>query len=358
MKAERLPSGAWRVRVYISNGPKGKSIRKSFTSPDKKKVLAQAAAFADTHRNVQNLNSFETAMDNFIRDRAAALSPSTLRGYSHIQKKFKNKYPGFCALSIFSISSADIQQIISKMLTQEKLSAKTIKNRLGLISAVLAYNNIAMPPVKAPQVAKPTLNIPDSSIVKQVIKAAESNPELWICIMLAATGPLRRGEIAALGRTDQDGDPLENIDFVQNMIHVHHSMVKGIDGKYYIKPPKTKNSDRYIPMDPRLLQVIKNQGYVTDWKPIQIHDKFMWLLKQNKLPHFRFHDLRHYCISELLANGIEEIYIAERSGHADHASLNIYSHVLHNHHQDVNQKVLAKFDQLYKLATKLDTNLK
>ncbi len=56
---------------------------------------------------------------------------------------------------------------------------------------------------------------------------------------------------------------------------------------------------------------------------------FAPLLKKAKLPHIRFHDLRHTCATLLLAQGTHPKYVQELLGHATIAiTLDTYSHVL------------------------------
>ncbi len=57
------------------------------------------------------------------------------------------------------------------------------------------------------------------------------------------------------------------------------------------------------------------------WKP---------LLRNAGLPHsVRFHDLRHSCISLLLAEGVPIKGVSEMAGHADiSVTLSVYGHVL------------------------------
>ena len=333
MKATKLPSGAWRVLAYAGTDRNGRPVRKSFSGPDKRKVLSDAAAWVDEHRNVDDAScTFGDAAEDFLLLRGSALSPSTIRGYTNISNQLKSKYPQFWNGRIFTTGSDEIQALVLQ-LTRSGLKAKTVKNYTGFISAVLQSKKIRMPIVNMPQKVRPELNIPDIFTVKRTLAAARDNTELWICIMLAATGPLRRGEVAALEMRD--------IDFENNVVHVCHDMVMGTDKKWHIKPPKTPTSDRYIIMPEEVITAIKKQGYVTNWTPKQIYTKFTWLLKKNDLPHYRFHDLRHFCVSYLKAMGVEDLYIAQRTGHSDYAVLrNVYAHTLQDHQKTVDAKIL------------------
>ena len=335
MKATKLKSGNWRVLAYVGKDANGKDIRKSFTGPDKKKVLRDAMQFVDEHRCVAGPDStFGQSAEQFIMYRSSVLSPATLRGYMNIQTQLRTRALWFWNSGIYNIGNNELQRLVD-MLVRSGLSSMTVKNYTGFISAVLRSKGIRMPIVNMPQRIRPDIHSPDIFTVKRTLEAARPNTELWICIMLAATGPLRRGEIAALR--------MEDIDFDRNTVHVCRDMVMGVDKKWYVKPPKTPSSDRFLVMPPELIDAIREQGYVTDWNPKQIYNKFHWLLKKNEIPQYRFHDLRHFCVSHLKSLGIEDLYIAQRTGHADYATLrNVYTHTMQDHQKKVDEKILKE----------------
>lgn len=333
MKATKLPSGNWRVLAYAGKDANGKEIRKSFTGPDKRKVQMEAAAFVDEHRDVNDVScSFGSASKDFMKLRKSVLSPATIRGYTNISNQLQAKYLWFWNAKVYGIGTKDVQRLVDQLVNDD-MSPKTVRNYTGFISAVLRSKNVRMPIVNMPQKVKPEMNVPDVFTVKRTLTAAKDDTELWVCIMLAATGPLRRGEIAALS--------IEDIDFENNVIHVCHDMVMGTDKQWHRKAPKTPSSDRFLVMPSEVITAIKKQGYVTNWTPKQIYNKFNWLLKKNDIPHYRFHDLRHFCVSYLKAMGVEDLYIAQRTGHSDYAVLrNVYAHTLQDHQKTVDEKIL------------------
>jgi integrase len=70
---------------------------------------------------------------------------------------------------------------------------------------------------------------------------------------------------------------------------------------------------------------------------------FKPLLKLAKLPHIRFHDLRHTSATLLLAAGVHPKVVQERLGHSQIGiTLDIYSHVL----PSMQEEAAARLDEV------------
>lgn len=329
MYTKKLKSGSWCVEAYAGyDRETKKQYRKSFTGKDLRALKMLAAEWEQTHRSYSDSASIRSAVDSYMWTHARQLSPSTQSGYASIARNLPD---WLTRIRCDHLTPAQLQRLVN----ESTLSPKSIRNQVAFLSTVLRSQGLRLPMVTLPQVAEPPLNIPDTDVVRETIRLArEQSTELWIVIMLAATAPLRAGEISALTLDDISGDT----------IHVCHDMVYGTDHKWYLKPPKTKSSDRYIDMPHELIEAIRAQGFVTHWRPKRIYDIFQRFLRRNRLPIYRFHDLRHFCISFLLSQGIDEVSVAERSGHADHASMKRYVHALGLHRRSVSEKILSLYE--------------
>lgn len=334
--AKQLPSGAWRVRVYIRTDENGRKIYKSFTHPDKRKCERYAAEYADEHRASNDRSSFGYAADAYIASREGVLSPSTIRGYKNIDKYLKTHYRAFCDLSVEDIDAQTYQAVINDMNLFS--SPKTIRNRNGFISSVMKSRGYPLPPIKLPAKVKSDMRIPDIEDVRTLLANAKGT-DLEVPILLGAFAPMRRGEICALRIEDIDG----------NTIHVHRAIVEDGDGNLYEKSPKTYESDRYILMPEDIIQKIREKGYITDAvRPHVLTNRFARLAEKCGLKGIRFHSLRHFCISYLHAKGIPEEYILERGGWESSGSVmkSVYRHTLISEKDRVNQDILAIFSSI------------
>lgn len=78
--------------------------------------------------------------------------------------------------------------------------------------------------------------------------------------------------------------------------------------------------------------------------PEDISKKFGKILKEVGLPHFRFHDLRHYSASIMHALGIPDQYIMARGGwKTDRVLKSVYRNVIEDEQKKFSDKVNSHF---------------
>lgn len=333
--AKMLPSGTWRVRVYAGK-KNGVTVTKSFTADTKKKAELKAMQYVNGSKEeqIEIETTFLTAMSSFITLREPVLSPSTIRGYKSIERVLKTKHKAFCALPIADIDDKALQQVIDKFAADGK-SPKYIRNVSAFIQSVIkqeAPEKIYR--LKLPQKVKYDIYIPTDEEIKLLIKETENNPDLRIPIMLGAFCTMRRSEICALSLSNISG----------TTIHIKQGLVLGSDKAYHIKTTKTVSSDRYIQAPDFVIDEIKKHGRITNYNPNALTDAFRYALEKNSIPHFRFHDLRHYSISVKHALGIPDAYIMQDSGHSsDYTLKNVYRHAMTDRRKEMIQKANDHF---------------
>lgn len=345
--ARKLPSGSWRCQVFshyeYAKGKDGeihkKRIYESFTSDDptaagKKEAERMAAEWASTgkYRRCDDITVFE-AVERYIAMKESVLSPSTIAGY---KKMLRNYFSSISALSLRKIDSTTVQIWITKLAIS--LSPKTVRNIYTLFSSVMEmFRPESRIKVTLPAKTKPNLYTPNDQDIKTLLAHIQGK-ELEIAVLLAAFGPMRRGEICAL----------ESSDVHDQTVTVSRSMVLDDDKNWVVKSPKTYESYRDIIYPDFVIDKIKNiKGRIVNATPDQITNRFRRALKYSGLPHFRFHDLRHYAASIMHAIGVPDQYIMARGGwKTDNVMKSVYRNVIDLEAEKQNRKINKHFQAM------------
>lgn len=346
--AKKLPSGSWRCLVFSHTEKiydekkkewKSKRVYESFTSADpsprgRREVERMAAEFAARKECITRSNiDFDTALTKYIESREEILSPASIRKYKSLQRNLPQK---LLVKKLKEIEPAFIQDLINE-LAKEK-SPKSLRDIHGLISAVLRENRCqVILDTAMPKKVRPDLYIPSDEDIKRLI-AHVSGTDMEIPVHLAAFGAMRRGEIAALTKEDVQGD----------IIHVCKTMVLSPENAWVIKCPKSYAGDRYVQVPKFVAGKIseKTEG-VTGLTPNKITSRFEHVLKQAGIPHFRFHDLRHYCASISHALGIPDAYIMQMGGWGnDRVLKEVYRHTFEDTRKKMNAIVIHHFEAM------------
>lgn len=336
-KAKKLPSGNWRCQVYDYTDGAGKRHYKSFTAATKRGAEHLAAEYADTKKERPHPLKVTVgkALDNYIDIKSNVLSPSTVRGYRTARNS--NYY--------------DIENILLEDLTQEVIqiwvnslaaqkNAKTVKNAHGLLSAMLS---MYMPDftlrTALPKKQKEVPYIPTESDIRLIVEFfKEKDAEMLKAVYLAAFGTLRRSEICGLSGKDIEG----------NVIHVHSAVVLDDSKNWIRKTTKTASSDRYITMPDFVINALPKNGDIVNINPTIITKRFSVALAKLGIPHFRFHDLRHYSASIMHAIGIPDQYIMQRGGWS---SDGVLKEIYRNTIDDYTKKFSVQINEYFENAT-------
>lgn len=174
-----------------------------------------------------------------------------------------------------------------------------------------------------PRVARYRASAPDVEMVRALVATAEAtNPVLSAAIMLAAVTGCRLGELCGLRWSDVDRD--------HRLLHVRRSIkVEATGNKVLVGPTKT-HQERAVSLDEVMVAVLDThrlraetwateaqvdldpQGYMlttdptgrTPTNPGVITRAFVRLTERLGV-RCRFHDLRHFTATQLIAAGVD-----------------------------------------------------
>ena len=336
--AKKLPSGSWRCRVYIGRDINGKAIYKSVTAQTKKLAELKAAQLASSKRVKAGAAdcTLAEAYQKYINIKSNTLSPTTVREYT---KAAGRDFPELMPVKLDSITQELVQQAVNIMAGNH--SPKSVRNAHGLLSAVLRmYAPDIRLNTRLPQSRRTELYVPAEDEIERLIRSI-TGTELLKAVLLAAFGSLRRSEVCALDDKD--------IDYDAGIVHVRKAMVWTLKKEWAIKQPKSRAGYRDVKLpDFVMSQLVPAEGQhrIVNLVPTSVTNFFAKSLRKIGLPHFRFHDLRHYQASILHAMGVPDKYIMERGGWRTDSTLkNIYQHTMSDKRRQVEDEIVRKFEE-------------
>lgn len=342
-KIKQLPSGAYHATVYSHTDPDGKRHYESFTNPDYSSLLVEVAQFkADKKRSKTESNAHRLtlgeAMVEFTETRTKVLAPDTYRLY---QGYARNHFKKLQNTPIDEITQVDIQVEINNLAAIR--SSKTVSNVHGFISAVFsAYRPSFALKTTLPQEEKTEIVIPSEDDIVKIFEAS-AGTVLEIPILLAACCGMRRSEICAL--------KWSNINFKKNTITIDSAVVIDAENKFVKKTTKTVSGTRTIRMFPIVSEALKahreanpdTNEYIAP-RPNIISNQFPRMLKKHGIPHYRFHDLRHYTVSVMISLNVPNMYIADYIGHKGEELIKkVYGHIMASKKSSVEDQMQQYF---------------
>lgn len=348
--ARKLPSGQYRCLAYMGKDPHGKRIYQSFTAPTKPEAEELAAR---AQRRGVPLDSpsctFSDAFDNLCADNENIWSPTTLRKYKSINR---THLTALASLPVHRIDSRQIQRVVNQAAAAG--SPKTVSCVYSLISSVLRYARPDFrPDVNLPALTPHALRILESALIPALLSAVSSNQSLHTAVMIAASVGLREAEISAL--TWADYDP------AAKTLRVDKQYIYTADNKWILRRPKSAAGIRtvsvpdacakYLASLPRPDDVPADRARIVPLTPHSIGKAFHAAMTRAGIS-CRFHDLRHYYSSILLALGVPDKYAMARTGHATNSALKqVYQHLLADKNAEIDSLTSTAFSAVLSPAS-------
>lgn len=286
---------------------------------------------------------FDDLADRYLIAKAISKELTTIAWYRrHLAQHIR---PVLGPMHLREIKAHHIQNFLAKATNGSRtsrrgapLSPTSLRNVLVTIRAILGWGvkqghltrNVAEN-VETPSIPHSERAVVDLGTLKTLL-AKTASTELDAIVATAVGTGLRRSELCALHWGD--------LDFEAGTICVRRAAAN-VDGKVIIKAPKTKRSQRIDHLPAFVLAVLRRHrvaqakrhlalgignrgadGMVFDrldgrsWDPNELSRQFSRLIRREKLPAFRFHDLRHGYATLAFAAGVPLKTVSESLGHS------------------------------------------
>lgn len=336
--AKKLPSGSWRCRVYIGKSKEGKPVYRSFTASTKKQAEMDAMLCSRESKQPESELTLGAAIDRYIESKSSILSPSTIRSYGTIRR---TAFQSVIDIPLIKLNKEKQQVAIN--IYSESHSPKSVRNASGLLySTMQMYCRENAYSLSLPQAKKQRITIPQSDQVGRLIHYFKGKP-MYLVVLLASSLGLRRSEISAIKRDD--------FNFEKSTLHIRRAMVQADGYIWVVKSTKTTESDRILQVPPFIMNLVKSAPdrgeYLIGMSPDAITHAFRKGILRLGIS-CRFHDLRHYYASILLAIGVPDQYAMKRMGHATTNMLkNVYQHVMEDKDKEVDELIALQMSKLY-----------
>lgn len=332
--AKKLPSGSWRVNLFIGKDANGKRQYKSFTAETKKEAEFLAAQY-NTLREEQKYSkiTLKSASERYIESKRNIASPMTIRGYKTIINNYVND---IMPLKVTDITQEAVQIAINK-LAARGYSPKTCHNAHGFVSAVLkVYRPGFILHTTLPQKSKRDIYVPDKKEVDKILKMVKGTIN-ELPVFLAAECGLRAEEIAALRRSNIYPDHID----------IKEAIVINEDLEEFVKKPKSTSGYRSIPISKKaynyILSLADDGERVCNRSNENISNN--WGAYKRRHPKeisefLNFHAFRHHYASKLLLMNIPQKYIAELMGHSSTDMIErVYQHIFPSAMEEYAKKI-------------------
>jgi integrase len=376
---ERPPgSGHWELRAFIGRDPitgKPKQATRTFVGGERAaaKALGALVAEVDAGKFKPTTATVGQLLDQWLEAGRTSQRPRTLQENERkIEKRIR---PALGDVRLSKLGPAKLDATYRAWL-DDGLSPATVHKYHCILSAALrqavkwGYLDVA-PTARAtpPRVPRPTMKVPTPEQLSELVRTAERiDPVIASAIALAALTGVRRGELIALRWSD--------LDLVNGRVRISKSLTVA-NNTQHVGPTKT-HAERDIALDPIAVEVLNrrwaymvdlsvradsplaedpyvlsyNANGATPANPDTLSHGFNKVCRECEKPAlkrlretkadarhtdlppgerwpFRFHDLRHFSVTTLIAAGVDVRTVADRHGHARATmTLDLYAHAL------------------------------
>ena len=267
----------------------------------------------------------------FLEDMAGSVKPSTLECYRrnircHILPRLGERVA-------VEVTAEEVNDFIEQL--QEDYSPKLVREIGGLLLRIVGMAGVGYgEDVTLPKVRQKAVEVFTEPELKQMGQVILRRPDrTGLGVLLTAYTGLRLGELCGLQWQD--------VDVGAGLLHIQRTVerISQIGGGtcLTVQPPKTENSERWIPIPKEMLRMLKTAQKQPDNylltggeivpDPRAMQYRYKVLLEHCGVRYRNFHCLRHSYATRCVERGVDVKSVSELLGHADvRTTLRLYVH--------------------------------
>ncbi|WP_028510266.1 tyrosine-type recombinase/integrase [Ruminococcus sp. NK3A76] len=351
---------SYRIKVSCGYDVHGKQVIQSKSwKPDEgmsarqieKELQRQIVLFEEEclQGNVIATIKFEEFAKQWFKEYAdKKLKAQTIRGYHYLEPRI---YKALGHLRLDKITPRHVQKFVNELCemkcgnnSEKKLSSKTVKLHLSLVSTIFDYA-IKMQMIKDNPCKNITLPSPDRKErkiytveeIKQILELFDSEPignfKYVVFFTLALYTGLRRGELLGLEWKD--------FDWNKGIMTVSRNSLWTKEKGMYTDTPKTESSIRSLKLQPELIDILMRykdwqNSYIIDlgdkwqvtdrlfttWNGSPMHvtspaDYLKEFCRRNNIRYCSPHSWRHLNATLMIESGIDVKTVQACLGHSE-----------------------------------------
>lgn len=343
-----LPSGkvTWQSR-YVDPSGKQRAINRPTKAAALRQVDSVRKQLASGGNPALGRRSFKQYADEFVAMIEA--DPAKVRRQRAMLSNLRiHIIPRWGKMPLNAVTTKEIERWIGE-LAQSHLKPSSVRNVYATLSSFMTWamreGYLAATPCRGkvptmPPLAKRVFPLDDENV--RIVHQAMP-PRYRMMVRVAAEACLRSGEVRGLRWGD--------IDHLHNRLVIRQQLLSGGDkGEAVFAPPKARieeHEPEHVQVHPDLILALveyRSEFFIANpWDLVFVTERGnpvgrdnlrrMWDLARVRAgcPAARFHDLRHYGVSKMLANPL--VPIAEAAAQARHRDggvlmMKAYAHVL------------------------------
>lgn len=340
-KARKLKSGNWNIRVFDYRDENGKQHFTSITAPTKLECEYRAKLYQREHpqRTPSQEMTVGDAVDRYIA-LCGVLSPTSTTAYKKIRE---NAFQGLMGTPIKRLNNELVQKAINAecgritQRTGKPVSAKTVHNEWGLVSAALKKICNTSFDVALPKIRKDRKQYPEPQMVLDAIM--DSNVKLPCLLSIWCTFSM--SELLGIKCSS-----------IQNgCIYINQVRVYTDEGWIEKGIAKNTTRNRVQRLPEYLLDLIEETEayqryektgedcYLFPQTRSAIYNAWTRSARKHGLD-LSFHDLRHMAASVMLQLNVPEKYAMERGGWStSNVMKTVYQHTFSAERQAVDNVI-------------------